>query len=104
MGLPDHFSLDHNTIDTCPVRLLGLVALVLVIALAAGFYSMYRQRFSLRRQALAPHRLAILPFQNLRQDPDSDFLGYYFADAVITKLGYVRELQVRPSYASGEVS
>ena len=44
-------------------------------------------------------RLAILPFQNLRHDPDSDFLGYSLADAVITKLGYVQALHVRPSYA-----
>jgi len=43
--------------------------------------------------------LAILPFRNVRQDADSDFLGYSLADAVITKLGYVRSLRVRPSYS-----
>ncbi len=46
-----------------------------------------------------PRRLAILPFQNIRKDPDSDFLGYSLADAVITKLGYVQTLRIRPSYA-----
>lgn len=43
--------------------------------------------------------LAVLPFQNLAQNTESDFLGYSLADAVITKLGYVSELSVRPSYA-----
>lgn len=81
------------------VRLWAVVALMLGIALAGVVYSLYRQR-SGRKQAFdSPRRLAILPFQNLRQDPDSDFLGYSLADAVITKLGYVQQLRVRPSYA-----
>ena len=51
-------------------------------------------------EALAAHRsLAILPLQNLRQDPDSDFLGFSLADAVITKLDSVSSLTVRPSTA-----
>ena len=44
-------------------------------------------------------RVAVLPFQNLGQNTESDFLGYSLADAVITKLGYVSQLSVRPSYA-----
>jgi len=44
-------------------------------------------------------RLAVLPFLNLSQNAESDFLGYSLADAVITKLGYVSQLSVRPSYA-----
>ena len=43
--------------------------------------------------------LAVLPFQNLRENTDADFLGFSLADAVITKLGNVTELSVRPSYA-----
>ena len=46
-----------------------------------------------------PRRLAILPFQNIRKDPASDFLGYSLADAVITKLGDAQTLRTRPSYA-----
>jgi TolB-like protein/Tfp pilus assembly protein PilF len=46
-----------------------------------------------------PRSLAILPLQNLRQDPDNDFLGFSLADAVITKLNYVSSLTVRPSTA-----
>ena len=46
-----------------------------------------------------PRSLAVLPFQNLRPDTENAFLEFSLADAVITKLGYVSELAVRPSYA-----
>lgn len=46
-----------------------------------------------------PRSLAVLPFQNLRPNPDSDFIGFSLADAIINKLGYVSELTIRPSYA-----
>lgn len=43
--------------------------------------------------------LAVLPFQNLGRNPDSDFLGFSLADTIITKFGYVSSLAVRPSSA-----
>jgi TolB-like protein len=50
-------------------------------------------------QPRTPRSLAILPLQNLGQDSSSDFLGFSLADALITKLDYVRSLTVRPSAA-----
>jgi TolB-like protein/Flp pilus assembly protein TadD len=47
--------------------------------------------------SVRPRTLAILPFRNLKQDSEADFLGFSLADAVITKLGYVSALTVRPS-------
>jgi TolB-like protein len=47
----------------------------------------------------ASRSLAILPLQNLRQDASNDFLGFSLADAVITKLGSIGALSVRPSSA-----
>jgi len=46
-----------------------------------------------------PRSLAILPFQNLRDDPGSNFLGFSLADTIITRLGYISSLTVRPSSA-----
>lgn len=82
-----------------PVRGRIPVLAFLVLALAVAGVFLYRQRTEGPRTSAHLHRLAILPFENLRHDPDSDFLGYSLADAVITKLGYVQALQVRPSYA-----
>jgi serine/threonine protein kinase/Tfp pilus assembly protein PilF len=42
-------------------------------------------------------RLAVLPFSNMRSDPETDFLGYAMADQVIGSLEYVQNLNVRPS-------
>jgi eukaryotic-like serine/threonine-protein kinase len=47
----------------------------------------------------APHRLAVLPFANLRADTATDFLGYALADEIIGRLGRVEGLIVRPSSA-----
>ncbi len=44
--------------------------------------------------------LAIIPFRNLQPDPKTDYLGASLADAVVTKLGYVRNLVVRPSISN----
>jgi len=69
------------------------------VILALLGYWLFRRTSVAPHASSAPRRLAILPFQNIKQDPGSDFLGYSLADAVITKLGYVHELRVRPSYA-----
>jgi DNA-binding winged helix-turn-helix (wHTH) protein/TolB-like protein len=78
---------------------LGIVTLGLVLLLAAGAaYVASRGRPVRKHFSGHPHRLAVLPFQNLRADAESEFLGFSLADAVITKLGYVSQLSVRPSY------
>lgn len=71
----------------------------LMILLAGLAYVLHRDRSVPHGAAQLPRRLAVLPYQNLRRDAENDFLGFSLADAVITKLGYVRELAVRPSYA-----
>jgi TolB-like protein len=43
--------------------------------------------------------LAILPLRNLREVAGDDFLGFSLSDAVITKLGSINSLTVRPSTA-----
>jgi DNA-binding winged helix-turn-helix (wHTH) protein/TolB-like protein len=105
----DHHGTGHSNILLPSVqppsrRRLPLVSVVLgLVLLGVGLgaltYSLYRKQWNKRQFAEEPRRLAILPFRNMRQDADSDFLGYSLADAIITKLGYVRTLRVRPSYA-----
>jgi DNA-binding winged helix-turn-helix (wHTH) protein/TolB-like protein/Tfp pilus assembly protein PilF len=70
-----------------------------VCALVAIASYLYVRKLTATRSSLQPRNLAILPFKNLTQDPNSDFLGFSLADAVITKLGYVSSLTVRPSTA-----
>jgi serine/threonine protein kinase len=74
---------------------LAVVALGSVLGL--GYYA--RRAASRSGAASGPRSLAILPFRNIRPDPATDFLGFSLADAVITKLGSIRLLTVRPSSA-----
>jgi DNA-binding winged helix-turn-helix (wHTH) protein/TolB-like protein/Tfp pilus assembly protein PilF len=70
------------------------IALVLLAA-ALGAFWMVRGRAD--RQAEAPVRsLAVLPFKLLSPAAGNEHLGLALADAVITRLGYVRSLSVRP--------
>jgi len=80
-------------------RLNPLILSLIVVVLAGLGLVAYHSKTPVARHPHPPGRLAILPFQNLHQDTNTDFLGFSLADAVITKLGYVSELSVRPSYA-----
>jgi TolB-like protein len=81
---------------TAPGRLRKTPTGVLVFVFALALAIVALRHFSQPPAARYP-RLAILPFQNLRQDPDIDFLGYSLADAIIIKLGTLSGLSVRPS-------
>lgn len=92
-------SLKPSIGDAFPTRI-NLAGIAVLLAIASGLliYFFLHQRQTV--QSISPirvRRLAILPFQNLNHDPKSDYLGFSLADAVITKLGYVSTLTVRPS-------
>jgi DNA-binding winged helix-turn-helix (wHTH) protein/TolB-like protein len=76
-----------------------LIFALITLVLAGVGYRFYQKRSVPRQVTQLPRRLAVLPFQNLQANADTEFLGYSLADAVITKLGYISELNVRPSYA-----
>ena len=42
-------------------------------------------------------RIAILPFTNLKNDPETNFLGFALADQIIGSLSYIQNILVRPS-------
>ena len=70
-----------------------------VVALMALVYFVKERQPVLKSVPAGPRSLAILPFQSLKRDLDSEFLGFSLADAIITRLGYVNSLIVRPSYS-----
>ena len=73
----------------------ALAAIVLAALAIGGFF--FSKRVSSHAPTATIHRLAILPFRNLKPDAATDFLGYSLADAVITKMGYISSVMVRPS-------
>lgn len=78
-----------------------LVGMLAGMAVVAGIvWSYYGNPAPVKpTSAIPPRSLAILPFESLTKDPESSFLGFSLADAVITKLGAIRSLTVRPSSA-----
>ncbi|HEX5733483.1 MAG TPA: winged helix-turn-helix domain-containing protein [Blastocatellia bacterium] len=76
------------------LRFVAALALATVAVVAGAVYLLF---FKGGAGSDEPRRLAVLPFRNVRLEPDIDFLGFSLADAVITRLGYVSSLIVRPS-------
>jgi DNA-binding winged helix-turn-helix (wHTH) protein/TolB-like protein len=76
-----------------------LILSLVIVVLSGSVYLVYRSRTIPASRSHPARRLAILPFQNLKADANTDFLGFSLADAVITKLDYISELYVRPSSA-----
>jgi DNA-binding winged helix-turn-helix (wHTH) protein/TolB-like protein len=80
-----------------PVRFrlfIGALSVMAILGVVAYAFLLRKSRPS---PTTPPQRLAILPFRNIKEDPQTDFLGFSLADAVITKLRYVSTLIVRPS-------
>ena len=73
----------------------SLAALLVVVVGLAGYF--YTRKSTGVPTSEKPRSLAVLPFRNLKQDPETDFLGFSLADEIITKLGYVNSLTIRPS-------
>lgn len=82
------------------------IILVTTIAVTAQFVATRRSaRFATPVKA---NSVAILPFRNLKPNPETDFLGPSIADAVTSRLSQIRTLVVRSSsyvqkYGSQEI-
>lgn len=75
----------------------GAATLLIMLMAVVGYF--HEQRSNVSSSSRPTRSLAVLPFRNLKQDRSSDFLGFSLADEIITELGYVNSLTVRPSSA-----
>jgi TolB-like protein len=94
---PDRTSSTAAWSNRWPGGWLWRLALLLLMIVAVGLGYFYSRKSAPTPNSERPRTLAILPFRNLKQDPQTDFLGFSLADAIITKLGYVNALTIRPS-------
>ena len=74
--------------------LLGLTGLLITIVSAVGAW-WYKHREV--ASAEAQNSIAVLPLQNVNNDPNADYLRYALADELTSVLTYSRSLEVRPS-------
>jgi serine/threonine protein kinase/Flp pilus assembly protein TadD len=77
------------------IKRIALVVAILILVSVIGYIAV--RKFNPGFSSTRPPSLAVLPFRNIKQDPQTEFLGFSLADAVITKLGYINALTVRPS-------
>jgi serine/threonine protein kinase/TolB-like protein len=80
-------------------RRLAIPVAVLAFVLCGVFFVVFSRKTGTADIQSRPRSLAILPFRNLRQDSSLDYLGFSLSDAIISKLGSVSSLIIRPSSA-----
>ncbi len=76
-------------------KIAAVVTAVAVVALAIFFW--YSKRQAVQAPSSAnPTTVAVLPFQNMGADKDTDFLRLALPDEIATTLSYVHSLSIRP--------
>jgi eukaryotic-like serine/threonine-protein kinase len=73
----------------------AVVAAVAILALGFFFWQSKRQSTPVASSA-NPTTVAVLPFQNMGSDKDTDFLRLALPDEIATALSYVHSISIRP--------
>ena len=77
---------------------------VLAVALIAVLLWQVRHRVASPVSSANPTTVAVLPFQNLGSDKDTDFLRLALPDEIATALSYVHSLSIRPFTTTSKYS
>jgi len=80
-----------------PSRKVTLAVVVLVALLAVGLWLQSKRHAAPTRVSAGTRSIAVLPFQSLSSSPDQEYLGLGLPDALITQLGGLRQIVVRPT-------
>jgi DNA-binding winged helix-turn-helix (wHTH) protein/tetratricopeptide (TPR) repeat protein len=72
-------------------------SLLLMLAFSLVFSIIIYKSFLQPKRESRPFTIAILPFQNLKPDSETDFLKISLPDSVISRLSQVRGVKVRPT-------
>ena len=84
-------------------KIAAAVGAVALIALA-GFVLYMRRQAVQAPSSANPITVAVLPFQNIGADKDTDFLRLALPDEIATSLSYVRLLSIRPFATTSKYS
>lgn len=87
----------HKSAPRSIVKAVAIAASLVAVAFLAGAIYRSRTRAHLPGPAFAGRRtLAVLPLRNLKPGAEADFLSMALADAIISRLGYVGDINVEP--------
>ena len=76
--------------------LIAAAAAIAILIGGFGFWQFKRRAAAPVARSVGPTTVAVLPFQNLSSDKESDFLRLALADEIATTLSYARSLSIRP--------
>ncbi len=85
-----------------PYSTIFVGAAVLTVIAGAIFFWQSRRRAVPAGGTAAPTTVAVLPFQNMGSDKETDFLRLALPDEIATALSYVRSLSIRPFATSSK--
>jgi len=77
--------------------ILALAAVLLTVLIAVGAWWFRSRSLAVRA---SNRTIAVLPLQNITNDPESEFLRFALADEIANALTYARTLEIRPSSAT----
>jgi len=75
----------------------GVIAAAVLLALVVILGILWWRRRSPPAALSAPRSIAVLPFRSLGSSPDQEYLGLGLPDALITRLGSLPQIVVRPT-------
>jgi serine/threonine protein kinase len=85
--------------------LLGMAGLLIAVLTAVGAWWVKQRNL---KKSLQNNSIAVLPLQNVGNDPNSDYLRFALADEIANALTHIHNLEIRPStmtrkYAGADV-
>jgi len=83
------------------IRLYSIYGISVILLFLAAFFVFkdFKSSSDANANVNAPKRLAVLPFTNIKNDKENDYLSFALADQVIGSLSYIKNILVRPSSA-----
>jgi serine/threonine protein kinase/Tfp pilus assembly protein PilF len=76
--------------------LMGIIVLLITASLLILYLNSGNKPVNAETE-LSLKRIAVLPFTNINNNPEVNFLSFALADQIINSLAYIRDLIVRPS-------
>jgi len=97
-------SLRHLSTSKVKKRLLVYVLFALLFSLLIFVaWHVFNEKNADDVNSSAPEQslksIAVIPFTNISNDPETNYLGFALSDQIISSLAYIKELTVRPSSA-----
>ncbi len=79
--------------------IISVSVIVFMIAAFSVWNFLINNKSDINSESISIKRIAVLPFTNINNNPDVDFLSFALADQIINSLAYVKDVLVRPSSA-----